>query len=161
LRLPLLLGARFLVARSLRAAFGLPGNAPTVSQGPYGFVAIAGRRRGLGSALRSASGKDGRERHLRALDASTCSPASCFAFAYWAIDPGVAGLVRGVDRRRSRSATRIYFSFITISTLGYGDISPLSEPARGMAVVEAVSGQMYLAVLVARLVSLYSREHQS
>ena len=34
----------------------------------------------------------------------------------------------------------------------------MSEPARGLAIVEAVSGQMYLAVLVARLVSLYSQQ---
>ena len=37
--------------------------------------------------------------------------------------------------------------------LFYGDILPLSDPARGLAVVEVVSGQLYLAVLVARLVS--------
>jgi hypothetical protein len=51
----------------------------------------------------------------------------------------------------------MYFSFVTIASLGYGDIVPLSAPARSVAVLEALSGQMYLAVLVARLVSLYSR----
>jgi hypothetical protein len=49
----------------------------------------------------------------------------------------------------------IYFSFITLATLGYGDIVPKSEIARGLAIVEAVTGQLYLAVMVARLVSLY------
>jgi hypothetical protein len=42
-----------------------------------------------------------------------------------------------------------------MSTLGYGDIVPLSEPARTLAIVEAVTGQLYLAVLVARLVGLH------
>jgi hypothetical protein len=48
--------------------------------------------------------------------------------------------------------TAIYFSFVTLATLGYGDISPLTPTARGLAVSEAILGQLYLAVLVARLV---------
>jgi len=48
-----------------------------------------------------------------------------------------------------------YFSFVTLATLGYGDLVPKSEVARGLAIVEAVFGQLYLAVMVARLVSLY------
>ncbi len=54
-----------------------------------------------------------------------------------------------------------YFSFVTLATLGYGDIVPVSDTARGLAIVEAVAGQMYLAVLVARLVSLYSQKTRS
>lgn len=49
----------------------------------------------------------------------------------------------------------IYYSFVTISTLGYGDIVPISTAARMTAAMEAVSGQLYLAVLVARLVGLH------
>lgn len=48
-----------------------------------------------------------------------------------------------------------YFSFATLTTLGYGDILPRSSTARTMAVLEAVMGQIYLAVLVARLVGLH------
>jgi hypothetical protein len=48
-----------------------------------------------------------------------------------------------------------YFSYVTLATLGYGDIVPVSGPAKGMAILEAVIGQMYLVVVVARLVSLY------
>jgi voltage-gated potassium channel len=51
----------------------------------------------------------------------------------------------------------IYFSFVTIATLGYGDIVPRTDVARGLAIVEGVGGQLFLAVLVARLVSLYGR----
>ena len=54
-------------------------------------------------------------------------------------------------------ASAIYFSFVTLATLGYGDIVPRTDIARGLAVVEAVGGQLFLAVLVARLVSLYSK----
>jgi hypothetical protein len=48
-----------------------------------------------------------------------------------------------------------YFSFATLTTLGYGDVLPRSSTARTMATLEAVMGQIYLAVLVARLVGLH------
>jgi len=49
----------------------------------------------------------------------------------------------------------IYFSFVTITTLGYGDILPLTQSARSLAFAEAIVGQFYIAVLVAGLVSAY------
>ena len=45
-----------------------------------------------------------------------------------------------------------YFSFVTLTTLGYGDITPVSETARSLTVLEAVLGQVLLVVLVARFV---------
>lgn len=51
----------------------------------------------------------------------------------------------------------IYFSFITMTTLGYGDISPLSNAARGGAILITIVGQFYIAVIVALLVSKYLR----
>jgi hypothetical protein len=60
-----------------------------------------------------------------------------------------------VARGRFSPAGAIYFSFVTQATLGYGDVVPASEVARGLAIVQAVAGQLYLAVMVARLVSLY------
>lgn len=53
----------------------------------------------------------------------------------------------------------IYFSFVTLATLGYGDITPASRVMRGLAVLEAIVGQLYLALLVARLVGLRSAAH--
>ncbi len=49
----------------------------------------------------------------------------------------------------------IYFSLTTLSTVGFGDITPLSLQARYAAVAEGITGQFYLAILVARLVGLY------
>ncbi|HVJ58099.1 MAG TPA: potassium channel family protein [Terrimicrobiaceae bacterium] len=49
-----------------------------------------------------------------------------------------------------------YFSFITLSTVGYGDIAPVSRIARWLAATEAMTGLLYVTVLIARLVSLYS-----
>ncbi|WP_312328907.1 ion channel [Stenotrophomonas sp.] len=50
----------------------------------------------------------------------------------------------------------LYFSFVTLATLGYGDITPVSQVARGLATLEAITGQLFLALLVARLVGLRS-----
>ena len=55
--------------------------------------------------------------------------------------------------------TGLYFSFITLSTVGYGDIIPMSEVARMLAIVEAMFGMFYMALLIARLVSLYSSKN--
>jgi hypothetical protein len=49
----------------------------------------------------------------------------------------------------------LYYSLVTMTTLGYGDIVPTSPSARMFAAVEALTGQLYLAVLVARLVGLH------
>lgn len=48
-----------------------------------------------------------------------------------------------------------YYSFVTLTTLGYGDITPVGPVARSFSTLEAVIGQIYLAVLVARLVGLH------
>jgi hypothetical protein len=47
----------------------------------------------------------------------------------------------------------LYFSFVTLATIGYGDISPVHPVVRNLAILEAITGQMYIAVLIARLVS--------
>jgi hypothetical protein len=47
-----------------------------------------------------------------------------------------------------------YFSLITLSTVGYGDITPLTLQARFAAAAEGIAGQFYLAILVARLVGM-------
>ena len=48
-----------------------------------------------------------------------------------------------------------YYSFVTMTTLGFGDIHPVSAPARTASILQAIFGQFYLAVLVARLVVLH------
>jgi voltage-gated potassium channel len=55
----------------------------------------------------------------------------------------------------------LYFSLITLTTVGYGDIMPAYGPARMLAMMEATCGTMYMAVLVARLVSVYSTENDT
>ena len=65
-----------------------------------------------------------------------------------------------VDSRRASSVSfeaggLIYFSYVTLSTVGYGDITPTVPSARFFAALEALTGQVYLAIMVARLMGLY------
>ena len=76
-----------------------------------------------------------------------------FGLLYWALEQVRPGMFAASNFSRSGA---IYFSFVTLATLGYGDIVPRTDVARGLAIVEGVGGQLFLAVLVARLVSLYS-----
>lgn len=48
----------------------------------------------------------------------------------------------------------IYYSLVTLTTMGYGDITPVAPVARSLAVAEAFTGQLYLAILISRLVAL-------
>lgn len=104
-----------------------------------------------------APGRVDGERIFAALDAYFLA-ALLFGAAYWGLgraQPGAfAGEVTadGLDVREA-----IYLSFVTIASLGYGDIVPRSAGARALAIVEAVGGQLFLVVLVARLVNLYRR----
>jgi hypothetical protein len=62
---------------------------------------------------------------------------------------------------KGQSSGVLYFSFVTLTTLGYGDIVPTSPIARTLASLEAITGQLYLTVLVARLVGLHISESLS
>jgi voltage-gated potassium channel len=82
-----------------------------------------------------------------------------WTMAYWLVDqltPGAFSFNTSNGTRSMNGFTGFYFSFITLSTVGYGDITPVSKIARWLAAMEAITGLLYVAVLIARLVSLYS-----
>ena len=56
--------------------------------------------------------------------------------------------------------TAIYFSFTTLMTVGYGDITPVADVARMLTMLEAMTGTLFVGVMIARLVSLYSASGQ-
>jgi hypothetical protein len=71
-------------------------------------------------------------------------------------------LAEQVRADQSRVPLFTYYSFVTLTTVGYGDVTPLSTPARTCAWLEALTGQFYLAVLVAGLVgALLSRKSEA
>ena len=59
------------------------------------------------------------------------------------------------NKIRESSQIFLYFSFVTITTLGYGDITPLTEKATSLAILEALIGQIYLVVVIAWLVGMF------
>ena len=77
------------------------------------------------------------------------SQAKLDAFAFSNVHRPVQGL---------QSFEAFYFSLITLTTVGFGDITPVSPVARMLAATEAMMGVLYMAILVAHLVSLYRRE---
>ena len=79
-----------------------------------------------------------------------------FGVLYWGIEQASPGSFGEAGSGSAPAgfvlSTAIYYIFVTLATLGYGDIVPKTEVARGLAVLEAVGGQLYFAVTVARLV---------
>jgi hypothetical protein len=86
--------------------------------------------------------------------------AVAFTFAFEIVELLQPGSFSGIpDQARSHrselGSSMLYFSFVCITTMGYGDIVPVSGIARPLAVLEGVFGQLYLAVMIARLVGLH------
>ena len=86
--------------------------------------------------------------------------AIAFTFAFEIVELLQPGSFSGIpDQARSHrselGSSMLYFSFVCITTMGYGDIVPVSDIARPLAVLEGVFGQLYLAVMIARLVGLH------
>ena len=75
-----------------------------------------------------------------------------FAFAYAAIDAVDAGAVVA-NSGAATTSDALYFSFVTLCTVGYGDILPVSDIARTFAVVEMLIGQIYLVTIVSLIVA--------
>jgi hypothetical protein len=80
-----------------------------------------------------------------------------WSIGYGAVEYAQPGSFNGLTELLSPlwSPDWIYYSFVTITTLGYGDITPLTQTARTLSFAEAIVGQFYIAVLVAGLVSAY------
>ncbi len=59
------------------------------------------------------------------------------------------------------SGNLLYYSYTTLTTVGYGDITPVSLQARSIAVIEQITGVFYIAIMMARLVSMYQTEAEN
>ncbi|MDH3845208.1 MAG: potassium channel family protein [Myxococcales bacterium] len=64
-------------------------------------------------------------------------------------------VVEAFETRKKLDQSLMYFSLVCLTTMGFGDIVPVSNLARPLAVLEGVFGQLYLAVMIARLVGLH------
>lgn len=104
-----------------------------------------------------ASGPVNVEHICGALDAYLLAGLA-FGAGYWLMETVLPGSFSSASGARFTPARAFYFSFVTQSTLGFGDIVPVTQQAQGVVISQGIGGQMYLAVLVARLVSLYSAQ---
>jgi hypothetical protein len=99
----------------------------------------------------------------REITADTIFGAVCVYFLigfFWALvfsiletlQPGSFQIPEGLDTTLSHF---VYYSCVTLTTLGYGDITPITPPARSLALLEAIIGQLYLAIMIAGLVGIF------
>jgi len=132
----------FLISSLLEAAF-------------FTFVAV---RILLGAVLRHTA-------TIQSIYGAICSYlllGLAFATVYWGIEmvmpesfarPSVVGVPDSTQPVGTFFSEAVYFSMVTMSTLGYGDITPLTPTARTLSWMQAVLGQFYIAVIVAWLIS--------
>lgn len=86
--------------------------------------------------------------------------AVAFTLAFEIIELQNPGSFSGITdhpslHRQDLGSSMMYFSLVCITTMGFGDVVPMSNIARPLAVLEGVFGQLYLAVMIARLVGLH------
>ena len=85
--------------------------------------------------------------------------AVTWTFAYRLIEiihPGSFSIAE--SQSLGNSGPFLYYSFVTLTTLGYGDIFPTTSAAKSCAILEAVIAQLYLVITVARLVGVYIQQ---
>jgi voltage-gated potassium channel Kch len=145
------IGGAFLALRAVQTASGVRAFVP-FTEGLWVIGCLLGMLATARRALRG--GAVDAERIFAALDAYLLA-GLVFGVCYWLLGRLDPLAFNETDLSLARAT---YFSFVTLATLGYGDVVPRSELVQSLAIVEAVGGQMYLAVLIARLVSLYSRQ---
>ncbi len=84
-----------------------------------------------------------------------------FAYIYYLIEyvsPDSFHLIQRVSTFSFNQylSEMLYYSFVTLLTIGFGDITPLKNAAQTATIIEGIIGQFYIAILVARLVSVYA-----
>lgn len=81
-----------------------------------------------------------------------------FAFIHALVEFLQPGSITGLDSLSMGDGNimpYLYFSFVTMTTLGYGDLSPVTGAAAGAVYIQAIFGQLYIAIMIARLMGLY------
>lgn len=150
-RSALLLAVLALVLARFASDYGyLPVDSGLVlaSEGAIGLLAAAGSLRFTVTARKVSS------ETLYAALSTYLLAGLFFGQIYWAIEKTKPGSLVGPDPLNELSA--VYYSFVTLATLGYGDFLPRTDLARGVATFEVIGGQLFLAVMVARLIGLFA-----
>lgn len=156
-RLRWILSGLALGAAAGRLAQGLDQEPLFVSESLVAFMCLLAAGVAVRRAL--ASGPVDVE-HISAALAAYLLAGIAFGVLYFLMETALPGSFSSSSAVALTPPRAIYFSFVTQATVGFGDIVPQSEQAQGVVVAQGVGGQMYLAVLVARLVSLYSAQER-
>jgi len=126
---------------------------PTLSQVTLAAWTLIGLLAAVAALRFAMSGTRVDAEHLFAALSAYLLAGLYFGLLFWAIEQIHPGSLVATNFSRTGA---IYYSFVTLATIGYGDIVPRTDVARGIAIIEGVGGQLFLAVLVARLLSLYT-----
>jgi voltage-gated potassium channel len=137
------------IARAVTAWMGHP-RLSEMTLSVWTFIGLIAAVGALRFAMRGAKVE---AEHLFAALSAYLLAGLYFGLLYWTSEQIHPGTMSGSGFSRTGA---IYYSFVTLATIGYGDIVPRTDIARGLAIVEGVGGQLFLAVLVARLLSVYS-----
>ena len=137
------------LARPLTALLGHP----TLSQVTLTAWTLIGLVAAVAALRFAMGGKRVDAEHLFAALSAYLLAGLYFGLLFWAVEQIHPGSLVATNFSRTGA---IYYSFVTLATIGYGDIVPRTDVARGIAILEGVGGQLFLAVLVARLLSLYT-----
>jgi len=84
-----------------------------------------------------------------------------WSYSYYFLEIFHPGSFKAADKPLEDLWYFYYYSFVTLTTVGYGDIVANTKPAQALTILEAIVGQLYLAILISRLVGLYSSQAQA
>jgi len=79
-----------------------------------------------------------------------------FGLVYMLLESAAPGSFSFPDHSAGTRESLFYFSYVTLVTLGYGEITPVTDVARSFSIMEAIMGSLFLTMLVARLVGLFT-----
>ena len=80
-----------------------------------------------------------------------------WAYLYWRIETNLPGAMNFPEQSSAGGSAYLYFSLVTLTTLGYGDVTPLLPVPRILAALEAALGALYIAVLIGQIVGQVRR----
>jgi hypothetical protein len=81
-----------------------------------------------------------------------------WAHAYYLLEIFHPNSFKGSEKLGDDIWNFYYYSFVTLTTMGYGDILGITKSARALSILEAIAGQLYLAIMISRLVGLHASQ---
>jgi len=81
-----------------------------------------------------------------------------WAYAYFFLESFHPGSFNIVENSTDDLVDFNYYSFVTLTTVGYGDILAITRAARALSIFEAITGQLYLAIMISRLVGMHASQ---